>query len=58
MLDGSDEELCEHWGEDIAIAMLEPVDEDGTDHSVRKSWKLYKKNLLNSFILKGAVHNF
>ena len=37
MLDGSDEELCEHWGEDIAIAMLEPVDEDGTDHSVRKS---------------------
>ena len=43
LLDGSDEELCEHWGEDIAIAMLESVDEDGTDQSVRKNWKLYKK---------------
>jgi hypothetical protein len=33
-LDGSDEEMCDHWREDVAVAALEEARDLVTDHSV------------------------
>ncbi len=33
-LDGSDEEMCDHWREDVAVTALEEAADITTDHSV------------------------